>query len=75
MSQKVTLRKDAARHGEGKRAENEDLQRGHEYAASIINAYKGGELFEFNGNVSNTGIVTNLPHGCCVSLIFVTKHY
>jgi alpha-galactosidase len=44
------------------------LQRGHEYAASIINAWMGGEPFEFNGNVPNSGIVTNLPQGCCVEV-------
>jgi alpha-galactosidase len=44
------------------------LQRGLEYAASIINACLGGELFEFNGNVKNTGLVTNLPEGCCVEV-------
>ena len=40
-----------------------NLKRGHEYAASIINAYLGGGPFLFNGNVPNTGLVTNLPHG------------
>jgi len=44
------------------------LERGHEYAASIINAWMGGELFEFNGNVRNDGIITNLPAGCCVEV-------
>ena len=44
------------------------LARGHEYAASIINACLGGELFEFNGNVANTGLVTNLPRGACVEV-------
>lgn len=43
-----------------------NLQRGHEYAASIINAYLGGDIFEFNGNVPNTGIITNLPAKACV---------
>ena len=33
-----------------------ELKRGHEYAASIINAYLGGELFKFNGNVPNAGL-------------------
>ncbi|TLN01931.1 alpha-glucosidase/alpha-galactosidase, partial [bacterium] len=32
----------------------EDLERGQEYAAFIINALKGGEPFKFNGNVRNT---------------------
>jgi len=45
-----------------------DLQRGHEYAAYIINAYLGGEPFEFNGNVPNTGLITNLPEGACVEV-------
>jgi alpha-galactosidase len=43
-----------------------DLKRGHEYAASIINASLGGVPFLFNGNVPNTGLITNLPHGACV---------
>jgi len=43
-----------------------DLSRGHEYAAAIINAYMGGEPYKFNGNVPNTGIITNLPENCCV---------
>jgi len=46
----------------------EDLSRGHEYAASIINALKGGEMFKFNGNVPNTGIITNLPEDACVEV-------
>jgi len=45
-----------------------DLKRGHEYATHIINAYAGGEPFKFNGNVPNTGIVTNLPWGACVEV-------
>ena len=47
---------------------DEDLQRGHEYAAYIINALKGGEPFKFNGNVRNTQLVTNLPEGACVEV-------
>ena len=47
---------------------DEDLQRGLEYAAYIINALKGGEMFKFNGNVSNTDLVTNLPNGACVEV-------
>jgi alpha-galactosidase len=46
----------------------EDLQRGQEYAAYIINALKGGEMFKFNGNVPNTDLVTNLPWGACVEV-------
>ncbi|MFA5859493.1 MAG: alpha-galactosidase [Elusimicrobiota bacterium] len=45
-----------------------NLARGHEYAASIISAYKGGDPFEFNGNVPNTGIITNLPPNVCVEV-------
>jgi alpha-galactosidase len=42
------------------------LERGHEYAAYIINALRGGEPFEFNGNVRNTALITNLPADACV---------
>jgi alpha-galactosidase len=46
----------------------DDLQRGLEYAAYIINALKGGEMFKFNGNVPNTDLITNLPNGACVEV-------
>ena len=45
-----------------------ELERGNEYAASIINAYLGDGLFKFNGNVTNTGLVDNLPEGACVEV-------
>ncbi|MBN1574588.1 MAG: alpha-galactosidase [Deltaproteobacteria bacterium] len=45
-----------------------DLKRGREYAAYIINAFMGGEPFKFNGNVPNTGLITNLPEGACVEV-------
>lgn len=45
-----------------------ELERGHEFAAYIINALKGGEPFEYNGNVRNTGLVTNLPQDACVEI-------
>jgi alpha-galactosidase len=44
------------------------LDRGHEYAAYIINALLGGEMYRFNGNVPNTNLVTNLPQGACVEV-------
>jgi alpha-galactosidase len=52
----------------------ENLQRGQEYAAWIINALQGGEPFKFNGNVRNTHLVTNLPEGACVEVpVYVDK--
>ena len=51
-----------------------DLKRGHEYAASIFNATIGdGDLYEFNGNVLNTGLIDNLPDGCCVEVPVVAS--
>ena len=44
------------------------LERGHEYAAYIINALLGGEMYKFNGNVPNTNLITNLPQGACVEV-------
>ena len=46
----------------------DDLQRGQEYAAYIINALQGGQPFKFNGNVQNTHLITNLPEGACVEV-------
>jgi alpha-galactosidase len=45
-----------------------DLARGHEYAASIIDARMGGEPFRFNGNVANRGLIDNLPREACVEV-------
>lgn len=53
-----------------------DLSRGLEYAAGIFDTYFGGEApyYEFNGNISNTGIIPNLPYGCCIeSPVLVSK--
>jgi len=44
------------------------MERSEEYASYIINAYLGGKQFKFNGNVKNTGLITNLPNGCCVEV-------
>jgi alpha-galactosidase len=45
-----------------------------ESAAYIINALKGGDPFKFNGNVPNTGIITNLPQEACVEVpVYVDK--
>lgn len=44
------------------------LERGHEYAAYIINSWISGELYTFSGNVANTGLIPNLPEGCCVEV-------
>ena len=56
-------------HIKGELAAPVDLNRGHEYAASIFNATIGdGTVFEFNGNVRNLGLIDNLPSGCCVEV-------
>jgi alpha-galactosidase len=45
-----------------------DLALGEEYAAHVIHALQGGGSFRFNGNVPNTGLITNLPEGACVEV-------
>ena len=42
--------------------------RSDEYGAGIINAMETNEPFAFNGNVPNTGLITNIPQGCCVEV-------
>jgi alpha-galactosidase len=39
-----------------------------EYGAKIINAVVTGAATRINGNVENTGLITNLPQGCCVEV-------
>jgi alpha-galactosidase len=47
----------------------EMLKRHQEYASYIINAWVGGDIFQFNGNVLNTqGLVSTLPRECCVEV-------
>jgi alpha-galactosidase len=66
--------KDGVRVELAKEVTRSDLARGLEYAAYIINALKGGEPFKFNGNVPNTGLITNLPQGACVEVpVYVDK--
>jgi alpha-galactosidase len=52
-----------------------DLNPSNEYAAAIINALTGGDVFKFNGNVPNRNYITNLPIGACVEVpIYVDNH-
>ena len=56
------------------REEAIDLKRGNEYAAPILNGLIGdGDLFEFNGNVANHGLIDNLPPDCCVEVPVVAS--
>jgi alpha-galactosidase len=43
-------------------------KRSDEYGAGIINAMETNEPFRFNGNIPNTGLITNLPWGSCVEV-------
>ncbi len=45
-----------------------EIRRSLEYGAYIINAIETGEIVRINGNVANTGLITNLPEGCCVEV-------
>jgi len=66
--------KDGVRVELAKEVTHNDLARGLEYAAYIINAIKGGDPFKFNGNVPNTKLVTNLPEDACVEVpVYVDK--
>jgi alpha-galactosidase len=45
-----------------------NLERGHEYAAYIMHAMLGGEPFQYNGNVPNRNLISNLPQDACVEV-------
>jgi len=49
-------------------SEELDLERGHEYAAYIMNAMSGGTPFQFNGNMPNKDLISNLPQEACVEI-------
>ena len=36
-----------------------------EYGSYVIEAMETGRTFQLNGNVTNGGMITNLPHDCC----------
>ena len=41
---------------------------GHEYSVGVIHAMETDTPYRFNGNVINTGLITNLPQGSCVEV-------
>jgi alpha-galactosidase len=45
-----------------------ELIRSNEYAALILQAMETGAPCLVHGNVTNTGLVDNLPEGCCVEV-------
>ncbi len=45
-----------------------DLSMSNEYAARIMQAVVTNNPYRFNGNVMNTGLISNLPDGCCVEV-------
>jgi len=49
-------------------ARSGQLTRSEEYAALIIHSIETGQPRVINGNVMNTGLIDNLPAGCCVEV-------
>lgn len=45
-----------------------EIKRSDEYASHIIRALETGKSCRINGNVENTGLITNLPPDCCVEV-------
>ncbi|MFQ6074644.1 MAG: hypothetical protein ACE5Z5_00720 [Candidatus Bathyarchaeia archaeon] len=44
------------------------LQRSPEYCSYIVHSIETGIPRRINANVKNTGLITNLPQGCCVEV-------
>jgi alpha-galactosidase len=49
-------------------AEDPAAGRSHEYGSYIIEAVESHSPICINGNVPNTELIDNLPHGCCVEV-------
>lgn len=45
-----------------------ELKRSYEYGAQIIHAIETNQPTVIHGNVANTGLIPNLPEGCCVEV-------
>jgi alpha-galactosidase len=45
-----------------------EIRRSNEYGVMIIDSMETGTTRRVNGNIENTGVVTNLPSGCCVEV-------
>lgn len=58
--------------------ENEEfplaVERSHEYGAYIIHSMETGQPRVIYGNVSNEGLIDNLPQGCCVEVPCLVDH-
>lgn len=76
-SVKIITDRNATRDTDMAKALAEDkvsLARGHEFAAYILNAVMGdGEMFEFNGNIRNNGLIDNLPNDVIVEVPIVAS--
>ena len=44
------------------------LERSREYCSYMIHSIETGVPRRINGNVKNSGLITNLPYGCCVEV-------
>jgi alpha-galactosidase len=69
-------RRRAEREAENRRLAfgNEEIlvERGPEYFSRILNAIETNKPYVFNGNVRNTGLITNLPPGSIAEVPIVT---
>jgi alpha-galactosidase len=62
-----------ARRQERRQAQLEEqakvpVERSNEYSVNIMNAMETNVPYLFNGNVRNTGLITNLPPDCAVEV-------
>ncbi len=48
-----------------------ELRRSSEYTSGIVEGVLTDTPYRFYGNVLNTGLITNLPQGCCVEVMTV----
>jgi len=56
------------------RKEPIEVRRSLEYGSQIINAMETNQVVRINGNVENTGLITNLPCGSCVEVPCLVDH-
>ena len=66
--EKMRLEKDAELRRTATSNDELPVSRKNDYGVSIINSIETNTPTRITGNVRNTGLITNLPEGCCVEV-------
>lgn len=67
LTEELASTREWMKDGEGDKLYG-NIRRSNEYTTAIMEAIETGVPYRFNGNVMNTGLITNLPENCSVEV-------